>query len=68
MNDLALYAYGALDKALERQSRQTPPHEIADCGPPWSCGEFGRPGHDYYTCPLCQANFQRWLGRKETTR
>ncbi len=67
MNDIARFAFDSLDISLERQRPllEKSPHEIPACGPAWSCGEFGRPGHDYYTCPLCHRNFHRWLNREK---
>jgi hypothetical protein len=35
--------------------------EIAEHGAAWACAGFGRPGHDYITCPLCRTNFDRYL-------
>lgn len=59
------YAYQALDAALDavRPVRRCNTDEIADLGPAWACAEFGRPGHDYGTCGLCHANYQRHLRR-----
>lgn len=25
----------------------------------WACDDFGRPGHNYHTCPVCHANYDR---------
>lgn len=35
--------------------------EVINHGPQWSCEDFGKISHDYFTCPKCQGNYQQWL-------
>lgn len=68
MNPVADYAYRALDRAMNTTPLPEPNErgEVAGCGAVWACGQFGRPGHDYLLCPVCNRGFNDWLLKPNT--
>ncbi len=37
--------------------------EIPGVGPEWACEDYGKPGHNYYSCRICSRRYEGYLNR-----